>query len=81
MLIFLEFYESRTVVKIACLLLYLSKKNNVTDCIDIVIPVYFEYYISTIKFTYKGIYYISSLNINFCCILGKTEIFYFKNQN
>lgn len=65
-------------MKKACLLLYLLKKKNVTDCIDIVI--HFKYYISTIKFTYTGICHISLFNIRFGFILEKTVIYYFKNQ-
>lgn len=45
------------------------KKNNVIDCIDIVI--YFEYYILIIKLIYIGIYYILLRNINLSFMLGK----------
>lgn len=57
-------------MKKACLL---YKKNNVTDCIVIVI--HFEYYISTIKLTYTGIYHISLRNIHVSFMLGKTIIY------
>lgn len=49
------------------------KKNNVIDCIDIVI--YFEYYILIIKLIYIGIYYILLRNINFSFMLGKNIIY------
>lgn len=49
------------------------KKNNVIDCIDIVI--YFEYYILIIKLIYIGIYYILLRNINFSFMLGKIIIY------
>lgn len=49
------------------------KKNNVIDCIDIVI--YFEYYILIIKLIYIGIYYILLRNINLSFMLGKIIIY------